>query len=174
MKTLEISLIDLGIAADNLGENTDAVERELGCSYIREVAPRYLGPRRKLEVIGEASDAARFFRGILRDNAREHVLAIYLNGANRPIAYSIVHIGTANSSTVHPREVFQCGLLAGACALILGHNHPSGELDVSESDRKVTRAIHEAGKILGVKLLDHVVFTDNGHWSFQEHGQMPE
>lgn len=147
--------------------------KETTYNYIREVAPKYLGPKRRLDTIREASSAAVFFRTILRDNAREHVLALYLDGSHKPIAYSIVHIGTANSSAVHPREVFQNGLLVGACALILGHNHPSGSLEISKADRTVTETIHEAGRILGVKLLDHVVFTDESHWSFQEHGDMP-
>lgn len=144
-----------------------------GYNYIREVAPKYLGPRRRLDLIRDASEAASFFRSVLRDNAREHVLALFLDGGNKPIAYSIVHIGTANSSCVHPREVFQCAILAGACSLILGHNHPSETLKISSADRAVTQNIHESGKLLGIKLLDHVVFTSEEHWSFADQGELP-
>lgn len=142
-------------------------------NYIREVAPKYLGPRRRLDLIRDAAGAASFFRSVLCDNAREHVLAVFLDGEHRPIAYSIVHIGTANSSCVHPREVFQCAILAGACSLILGHNHPSETLKISSADRAVTQNIYESGKLLGIKLLDHVVFSSEKHWSFAERGELP-
>lgn len=140
--------------------------------FIREIAPHYSGPRRKVERIREAKDAVRFLQGTLKDNAREHVIALYLDGTNKPISYSVISIGTANSSSIHPREVFQMAVLSGACALILAHNHPSGDLTPSRADKEVTKRIHESGTLLGISLLDHVIFTDSSHYSFQEHGEL--
>jgi len=73
-----------------------------------------------------------------------------------------VSIGTADQSLVHPREVFQPGLLCGAVALLVAHSHPSGGPSPSAEDRDVTRRLADAGKLLGIALLDHVVFTADG------------
>jgi proteasome lid subunit RPN8/RPN11 len=81
---------------------------------------------------------------------------------HRPIAYQVVSIGTADQSLVHPREVFQPGLLCGSVALLVAHSHPSGDPSPSAQDREVTRRLADAGKLLGVALLDHVIFTADG------------
>lgn len=140
--------------------------------YVREVTARYIGPRRKSRVIRSAADAAEFMRPLLRDEAREHMFALYLNGGHRVISHSLVSLGTAQSTLVHAREVFQTALLVGACAVILGHNHPSGELNESPEDLHVTRRIVQAGSMLGIPLLDHVIFSSEGCVSLRDKGHI--
>jgi DNA repair protein RadC len=102
----------------------------------------------------------QFLRRVVRDDAREHFVALYLDG--RPIAHQVVSIGTASASLVHPREVFQPAILVSACAVIVGHNHPSGDPTPSREDREITQRLAQAGALLGVSLLDSVVFTRKG------------
>lgn len=141
--------------------------------YVREVTAKYIGPRRKAIKIGGPEDAAKFISSVMKDQAREHFVALYLDGAHNIASYSIVSTGSANSAPVHPREVFQGAVLVGACALIVGHNHPSGELKPSDEDRAVTNRLVEAGKLLGMSLLDHLIVSEAGYFSFQEMGAMP-
>jgi len=130
---------------------------------IREVAIRYVGARRRAPAkITSPDQVADYLRRRIRDDAREHFVAIYLDGRHRPIADSIVSIGTATASLVHPREVFQPAIALGACALLIGHNHPSGDPTPSTEDLEVTKRLAEAGRILGVALLDHVVWVRQG------------
>lgn len=138
--------------------------------YVREVTARYIGPRRKSIVISHAGVAADFMRRLLRDHAREHFIALYLSGSHRIVAYSIVSIGTANTAPVHPREVFQGALLAGACALIVGHNHPSGDLEPSHADLLFTARLKDAATLLGISLLDHVIISGDSYVSLKTRG----
>jgi len=130
---------------------------------IREVAIRYVGARRRAPAkITSPGHVAEYLRRRIRDDAREHFVAIYLDGRHRPIADSVVSIGTATASLVHPREVFQPAIALGACAVLIAHNHPSGDPTPSAEDLEVTKRLAEAGRILGVNLLDHVVWERGG------------
>ena len=129
-------------------------------TFIREVRATYQPTSTPLLAIKGPDDVANFVRFILTDNSREHFIALYLDGANQVASYSIVSIGTANASIVHPREVFQRAILAGAVSIVIAHNHPSGLLTPSDEDHKVTERLKEAGEILGIKLLDHLLITD--------------
>jgi len=130
---------------------------------IREVAIRYIGARRRApSKITRPDQVAEYLRRRVRDDAREHFVAIYLDGRHRPIADSVVSIGTATASLVHPREIFQPAIAVGACALLIGHNHPSGDVTPSTEDLDVTRRLAEAGRLLGVTLLDHIVWERGG------------
>ena len=138
-------------------------ERDHGATFIREVRVQYGRTRVRYESrIRGPELAVELARKVVRDHAREHSLGIYLDSRHRPIAYQIVSIGTADQSLVHPREVFQPGLLCGAIALLVAHSHPSGDPSPSAEDREVTKRLAEAGKLLGIALLDHVVFTVEG------------
>jgi len=138
--------------------------------FIREVAIRYVGRgKRAPDVIRAPLDAVGFMRRAVTDDAREHFLAIYLDGRHRPLAHQVVSVGTATASLVHPREVFQPAVLTGACAVIVGHNHPSGDPSPSGEDRDVTRRLARAGDLLGIRLLDSLVWTRAGQFvSLQE------
>ena len=84
-------------------------------------------------------------------------LTLHLDGKNRIIALDMVSIGSLNQSIVHPRELFKTALLSSAAAIIMVHNHPTGDPTPSREDIDITRRIKEAGEILGVKLLDHII-----------------
>lgn len=134
-------------------------------TFIREVRATYQQTTSKLFAIKSPDDVADFVRSILTDNSREHCIALYLDGAHQIASYSIISIGTANASMVHPREVFQRAILAGAVSIIIAHNHPSGVLTPSDEDHKVTQRVKDAGEILGIRLLDHLIVTDLHHQS---------
>lgn len=104
------------------------------------------------------------------DRKQEHFLCVSLNGANEILNTRVVTIGLADRSHVHPREVFADVLVDRASAVILAHNHPAGSLDPSEEDIAVTKRIAQAGQILGIAVLDHIVFNQKEHFSFIEHG----
>ena len=139
-------------------------------NFIREVAIRYVGrSKRAPDIIRSPLDAVGFMRRVVTDDAREHFLAIHLDGRHRPIAHQIVSVGTATASLVHPREVFQPATLCGACGVIVGHNHPSGDPSPSAEDLDVTRRLAKAGQLLGIRLLDSLVWVRSGPFiSLQE------
>ena len=141
-------------------------------TFIREVTVNYRNPKTITDTLRDAESVAKVLREILPDNSREHFMAVYLNGAHQVIAYSIVSTGTANSSLVHCREIFQPALLCGATAFLIGHNHPSGKVDPSHEDKQVTKMIKEVSGLIGIKLLDHVIVTDEDYYSFSEHFQV--
>jgi DNA repair protein RadC len=101
---------------------------------------------------------------------QEYFVCISLNGANEVIEKRIVTIGLLDKSPVHPREVFADVIADRAAAVIFVHNHTSGELQPSEADLNIHRQLTEAGKILGIRVLDHVIVTRKGYYSFQEAG----
>ena len=139
-------------------------------TFIREVTAKYIGPRRKCGRILCPKDVKDFAAKVVRDNSREHFLALFLNGAHHVVSFSVVTTGTANSTLVHPREIFQHAVLVGATAIVVAHNHPSSQLEASGEDVRVTHMLKAAGEIMGIELLDHVIFTDDGHWSFKDNG----
>lgn len=104
----------------------------------------------------------------MRDKAREHLMAIFLNARSEMVYKKPMFIGTLNANIVHPREIFSEALKWNAASVILVHNHPSGESEPSEADLEVTKRIIEAGKIMGIDVLDHVIITKNKPFSFRE------
>lgn len=104
----------------------------------------------------------------LADRPQERFVCISLNGAHEVIAVRTVTVGLVNASQIHPREVFSDPLKDRACSIIIAHNHPSGELEPSPEDLVATRMIHDAGKTLGINLLDHIIFSRRGHVSIME------
>lgn len=105
----------------------------------------------------------------LRTKTREHLMTIYLNARNEMIwKKESTFIGTLNASLVHPREIFAEALRQNAASVILIHNHPSGDPEPSEDDLLITKRIIEAGKIMGIDVLDHVIITKNKIFSFKE------
>jgi len=100
---------------------------------------------------------------------QEQFICIYLNGANNVISTKIIFKGTLNSSIVHPREVFAPAYELRAASIIIAHNHPSGNLHPSESDIAVTKRLLEVSKILGIDVLDHIIFrADSKCYSFKK------
>lgn len=106
------------------------------------------------------------------DRPQEHFIAISVNGANEVMNIRVVTIGLVNQSQVHPREIFADIITDRASAVIIAHNHPSGNLAPSKNDISVTDRIKAAGQILGINLLDHIIFGKKGYYSFLEQKQL--
>ena len=104
------------------------------------------------------------------DRKQEHFLCVSLNGANEILNIRVVTIGLVDRSHVHPREVFADVLVDRASAVILAHNHPSGSFEPSEEDIAVTKQLSQAGQIMGIAVLDHIIFNQHGYFSFVEKG----
>ncbi|MBP7095506.1 MAG: DNA repair protein RadC [Spirochaetia bacterium] len=104
------------------------------------------------------------------DRKQERFIRVSLNGAHEVISVRIVSVGLVNRAIVHPREVFADAVAERACALIVAHNHPSGRLEPSGEDLEITRRLKAAGETIGIPLLDHLVFSADGYFSFVEGG----
>lgn len=102
-----------------------------------------------------------------RESKKEHFVAFYLDTQSRLIERQIISIGTLNNSLVHPREVFEPAVKLSTASIIIAHNHPSGSLDPSQEDKKVTERLKQAGELLGIEILDHVIISKSGHLSFK-------
>ena len=106
----------------------------------------------------------------IRDSKKEHFIAFYLNVQNCLIERQIISVGTLNSSLVLPREVFEPAVRLSAASIIIAHNHPSGSRDASDEDLVITKKLVEAGKILGIEIVDHVIVVKNSYMSFKGGG----
>ncbi len=99
---------------------------------------------------------------------QEHFLSICLNGAHEVLSVNVCSIGLVNRTIVHPREVFTEAVRQRSTAILVAHNHPSGNLEPSPEDKDVTRRLKQAGDILGIKVLDHLIFSEDGYLSMLE------
>ena len=116
--------------------------------------------------LAEANDAIRFckqhFQSLIERGLQEEMHVLTLNGGNRVIRSHQVTVGLLNSTLVHPREIFRPAIMDAAASIMLVHNHPSGNPKPSSEDLKVTQDIEAAGKLIGLKLLDHIVVAKDG------------
>ena len=133
----------------------------------RRLASRPLRPG---DVIRSPADVHRHFHQRLRDARREHFMVLLLDGRHRVMRESRISEGTLTASLVHPREVFRAAVQAAAAAIVLVHNHPSGDPSPSPEDADVTRRLVAAGQVVGIQVLDHVIVADEGFHSFKENG----
>jgi DNA repair protein RadC len=106
------------------------------------------------------------------DRKQEHFLCASINGANEIMNIRVVSIGLIDRSPVHPREVFADAIADRASAVIVAHNHPSGGLEPSPSDIAITAQLKAAGEVVGIELLDHIIFNRSGYFSFLEAGRL--
>ena len=106
------------------------------------------------------------------DRVQEHFLVVMLNGAHELMGVNLVTIGLVNRTLVHPREVFSDPIRMRATAIILAHNHPSGNLEPSPDDLEVTLRLKKAGLLLGIEVLDHIIFSSEDYRSMAETGEM--
>lgn len=120
----------------------------------------------KITIPGDAYEALKRYAR----SKQEQFIVITLNGAHEIISVSIVSLGLLNRTIVHPREVFNRAIKDSSAAIIIAHNHPSGQLEPSEEDRSLTRRLTEAGDIIGIPILDHIIFTKKGFVSFKDLG----
>lgn len=106
----------------------------------------------------------------LRRETKEHFLALHLNSKNHLLCLEMVSVGSLSAAVVHPREVYKSALLSSAAAVIFVHNHPSGDPTPSREDLELTKRLQEAGELLGIRVLDHVILGGEGHLSFADRG----
>lgn len=120
--------------------------------------------------IGSPEDGAMLLMPRLRYENNEHFLAVLLNSKNKVINIEQISEGSLTASVVHPREVFAAAVVNHAAALLVAHNHPSGDPTPSREDRNLTDVLSKAGDIMGIPLLDHLIIGDATYFSFKEHG----
>ncbi len=120
-----------------------------------------------LPSINDAKDAVAQLAD-LRDLKKEHFVALYINARNKLIHRDLVSVGTLNANLVHPREVFEPAITRASVQIIVAHNHPSGDPEPSEDDLDLTKRMVEAGKILGIEVIDHVIISNLNSFSFKE------
>jgi DNA repair protein RadC len=135
-----------------------------------------LGKRQDLEPdlaqysISDPSRLVKAIRKGIQEKAKEHFKLVLLNSRNRIIGISTISVGTLNSSLVHPREVFKDALRHSASSIILVHNHPSDDPEPSGDDITVTRRLADAGRLMGIDVLDHIIITRQCYTSLKERG----
>lgn len=144
---------------------TSTTVKHLNQTYLREVNVNYRLTTQQLLAVSDPMQVARFIKSIMPDNSREHFIALYLDGAHQIVSYSLISTGLANSAPVHPREVFQRAIVVGSVAVVVAHNHPSGNLQPSNADKQITEGLTKAGEVLGIKLLDSLIITWNSTYS---------
>lgn len=135
---------------------------------VREDVAEYLSPDRKYNSPEQIAALFQF----LTLETKEYFFTLHLDGKNRIACVDCVSVGSLNQSIVHPREVFKTALVSNAAALVLVHNHPSGDPSPSSEDIAITRRLKEAGDLLGIKVLDHVIVGTDGMVSLLERGVM--
>src|SRR5699024_8011143 len=108
-------------------------------------------------IIRSPEDGAEYVMEEMRSLNQEHLVALFLNTKNQIIHHQTIFIGSLNASIVHPREIFREAVKRSAASIICAHNHPSGDPSPSQEDIHVTRRLVEAGKVMGIELLDHLV-----------------
>lgn len=140
-----------------------SIEARYRKEVVREDAPAWVSKR-----FTSASQIFEMFHD-LRLEAKEHFIALHLDGKNRIACLDRVSVGSLNQSIVHPRELFKTACLSSAAAILLIHNHPTGDPSPSREDLEITRRIKEAGDLLGIKVLDHIIIGDS-YLSFAEQG----
>jgi DNA repair protein RadC len=119
-----------------------------------------------------SSDVAEMLRPLFAGLDREQFAVLLLDSGRRPVGVNIVSVGSLTASIVHPRETFKAAILTNSAAVILAHNHPSGSVQPSPEDIELTKRLRDAGELLGIRVLDHVIIGD-GHaiFSFVDEGR---
>lgn len=133
----------------------------------RRIAAQEAGERPELRT---PSAVARLLRAELQYHEQEHFLALLLDAKRRVISVELISVGGLDTSLAHPREVFKAAVRKNAHAMVLGHNHPSGDPTPSPDDIAITRRLADVGRLLGIEVLDHVVVGDNSYTSFMQIG----
>lgn len=121
------------------------------------------------EVVRTPAYAAEYVRTLIGKKDREHFVALHLDAKHRVVSSEVVSVGTLSSSIVHPREVYKAAFLANAAGIICAHNHPSGDLEPSMEDRALCDRLLEAGKLLGLPLVDFLIVSEVDSWSGRQH-----
>lgn len=181
---------DAAVLASQLIQDAGGLDGLVGASMRRLAALPGLGPAKAASVcasielgfrmratplepgqrIRSPIDVQRHFMGRAMQTRRESFHVLLLDGRHRLIACEVVSVGTLTASLVHPREVFRSAIREAAAAVVLVHNHPSGDPAPSGEDRAVTERLRSVGELLGIEVVDHVIVAAGGHFSFREAG----
>jgi DNA repair protein RadC len=141
-----------------------------GIKLFQAISERYAKGKIPAKILmNSPCDVADYLQRKIGREKKEHFVILYLNTRNDLIVNN-VSIGTLNASLVHPREVFKGAVHCHAAQVVIAHNHPSGNTEPSEDDLTLTRRLVEAGKILGIEVVDHVIVTNKAYFSFKEKG----
>jgi DNA repair protein RadC len=128
-------------------------------------------PTQERLTVSSPADASGLLSRYLKGADREHFVALFLDTKNQVTGIHTVSVGDLSSALVHPREVFKPAILANAASILVAHNHPSGDPAPSPEDVAITHRLCEAGELLGIALLDHVIIGEPGRWtSLKEKG----
>lgn len=122
----------------------------------------------EVSVVDHPSVLIEWLTSEMMDKTQEHFLVVYLNVQNQIVSYRTLFIGTLDRSIIHPREIFKEAVNQSASKIIAVHNHPSGSLKPSQQDMDVTQLLMEAGKMMGIPLLDHLIITNHGYVSLRQ------
>ncbi len=156
-KLIDVNFLDLKVVS--------GIDIGKACTILAaiELTKRSLDVQKTGRPIIESDEQALAQLHDIRSHKKEHFVALYLNARNELIHREDISIGTVNASIVHPRDVFAPALEHNATAVIVAHNHPSGNPEASPEDGEVTARLKEAGKLLGIKLLQHLILTNDAH-----------
>ncbi|MBV6479373.1 MAG: hypothetical protein HGGPFJEG_02144 [Ignavibacteria bacterium] len=135
---------------------------------ISEIEEEKKFERKKFSSLTSPEEIFRILNQKISSYSKEHFYVISLDTRNYFIGMDEISTGTLTASLVHPRETFESAIKRHAAHIIMAHNHPSGETDPSEDDLKITKRLVEAGKIMGINVLDHIIFTKSSFMSFKE------
>ena len=122
--------------------------------------------------ITNANTVFNYTKDLFFDKKQEYFYALYFDSKQKLIDKKLLFIGTLNRSIVHPREIFKYAYILSASSIICLHNHPSGDVNPSNEDIELTKALVEIGKIQGIPLLDHIIISNNNYYSFNEHNKI--
>jgi DNA repair protein RadC len=144
-----------------------------GVKLFQAIAERYAKEKIPSKIsLRTPKEVSEYCREKLGREKKEHFLVIYLDSANNVISIKDISIGILNSSLVHPREVFEPAIKLLAAHIIVVHNHPSGDLEPSIDDLKITQRLISVGELTGIDIIDHLIVSSNGYTSLREKGVM--
>lgn len=140
-----------------------------GIKLFQAMSERYAREKISSKIpLNSSAAVAKFLQRSIGREKKEHFVMLSLDARNNLIKKSGISIGTLNASVVHPREVFKEAIQCSATSIIIAHNHPSGDANPSDEDIEMTKRLKEAGKIMGIKVLDHVIVTRSAYYSLTE------
>lgn len=137
-----------------------------------EICRRYAKLQMKgfSQTIESSRDVYNYFASDLQNKVKEHLYVLILDAQHKILQSELISVGTLTKSFAHPREVFRSAIKEAAHSIILVHNHPSGDTNPSSEDLKITRQLMQAGSVLGIKVLDHIIIGNNQYWSHLDAG----
>jgi len=168
----------------SVAELMDATEQELtvikGVGKVRarqiisafKLARLMAVPKKCPHVIRSPQDVWQLLAPDLNYLQKEHFVCLFLNTKNHVIDKETISIGSLNAAIVHPREVFRAAIKRAAASIVCAHNHPTGDPTPSEEDIRLTARLAEAGTLIGIEVLDHIVLGHERYYSLKEHGQI--